>query len=62
MKPLPFLLTVLLARAADPPLSTGAWSLVLIPDTQKYVANPDYDPHATQQMAWIASHAVVRQI
>lgn len=56
------LLPLIEARAADPPLSTGAWSLVHIPDTQKYVADPDYAPHATQQMAWIASHAAERQI
>src|SRR5687768_7864187 len=46
----------------DPPLATGAWTLVHIPDTQNYVANPDYAAHATHQMQWIASHSAARQI
>jgi hypothetical protein len=39
--------------AADPPLSTGAWTLVHIPDTQNYVASASYAVYATQQMQWI---------
>jgi hypothetical protein len=48
--------------AADPPLSVGAWTLVHIPDTQNYVADPDYSNHATQQMQWIASQVQARHI
>jgi hypothetical protein len=47
---------------ADPPLPTGAWTLVHIPDTQNYVTDAGLAAHATQQMRWIAAHAAPRQI
>jgi hypothetical protein len=50
------------AGAADPPMSTGAWTLVHIPDTQNYVSSPTGAAILTTQMQWIASRAGSRNI
>lgn len=65
MRPLFLLLCVVPlfpCSAVDPPLSTGAWTLVHIPDTQNYVASAGNAVHATQQMQWITAQAQARNI
>ena len=51
-----------LAGATDPPVADGAWTLVLIPDTQNYVKDTADTEIFMTEMRWIAAKATERRI
>ncbi|MGI8603576.1 MAG: hypothetical protein ACR2OZ_11345 [Verrucomicrobiales bacterium] len=54
--------TSAISLAVDPPVSPGSWTLVLIPDTQNYIADSVDAAIATKQTQWIASRSGQRNI